>query len=61
VHPPGGQLQDAARVADDQRPGPLLYRPVHHGPGGFVLGLADTPRMTGLGGPLAAAVLPPPP
>jgi hypothetical protein len=61
VDPPGGEPQDAARVADDHRPGPLRHRPVHHRPGGFVLGLADAPGMAGLGVLLATAVPPPPP
>jgi hypothetical protein len=61
VAPPRSKVQDTARVTDRQCPGPLLHRPGHHCPGGFVLGLADPPLVPGFGGALRAAVLPPPP
>jgi hypothetical protein len=61
VPPPRTKVQDAAGVADRDRPGPALYCPRHHRLGGLVLGLADPPQVPGLGRAFAAAVLPPPP
>jgi hypothetical protein len=55
------EVEDAAGVADRERPGPVLDGPGQHGPSGFVLGLPDPPPVPGLGRALAAAVLPPPP
>ncbi|GAA3289128.1 hypothetical protein Dvina_36900 [Dactylosporangium vinaceum] len=39
---PRGQVEDGARVADDQRADPLLHRPRDNGLRGFVLDLADS-------------------
>jgi len=55
------QVQDAARVADRQHRDPALHSPGHGGLGGFVLGLPDPPQVPGLGVPLPALVLAPPP
>jgi hypothetical protein len=55
------EVEDAAGVTDRHRPDLVLDGPGHHGLGGLVLGLADPPPVPGLGRPLAAAVLPPPP
>jgi hypothetical protein len=53
------QVQDAAGVADRQRPHPVLHRPAHHHLGGLVLGLPDPPPVPGLGVPRPALVAAP--
>jgi hypothetical protein len=59
VMPPRVLVQDAARVADRQRPDPVLHRPRHDGLGGLMLGLPDPPQVPGLSVPLPALVPPP--
>jgi hypothetical protein len=61
VPPAGVEVEDAAGVADRERPDLALDGPGHDGFGGFVLGLADPPPVPGLGRALVAAVLPPAP
>ena len=61
VPPPGVQAEDAARVADGQRADLACHGPADDGPGRFVLGLPHPPPVPGLGSPLEAPVLPPPP
>jgi hypothetical protein len=61
VPPSGRKVQDAAGIADGQRPDPLLHRPLHDGLGGFVLGLPDPPSVPAFNEAGAAAVLPPSP
>jgi hypothetical protein len=60
VPPARVEVEDAAGVADRERPDLARDGPGHCGLGGLVLGLADPPPVPGLGRPLAAAVLPPP-
>jgi hypothetical protein len=62
IMPPArAEVQDAAGVADRQRPDPAVHGPRHHRLGGLVLGLPDSPQVPGLRRALATAVLPPPP
>jgi hypothetical protein len=61
VPPTGLDTENAARVADGQGAGPVRYRPGDYGSRGFVLGLSDPAAVPGLGQPLAAPVVPPPP
>jgi hypothetical protein len=61
VPPAGVQVQDAAGVADRQRPDPLRHSRGDHGLRRFVLGLADPAVMPALDLPGAAARLAPPP
>jgi hypothetical protein len=59
--PPGGQVQDRARVSDGQGPDPVGDRPVDHRLRRLVLGLPDPALVAAFDGPATAAGLTPPP